>query len=254
MPDANTFLTDWTAIDAIEGWLDLPSAAVMDMLLSAQDELKVGGTGILEIGVWKGRSAALMARHLRQEEDLLMVDPWPRTQEVTEGLTKLMGERLKQHSITLFQGTARELGLSLPAGKRFRFIHIDGEHTAAALRADLLFAMNVLEPAGLIVLDDIFFPMYPQLTQELFTFLAQEGRGLTCILLGFKKAVLCRSKFLSAYGDWIYDHAPATLANRGVAVTLCRTTDRAEWPGYSLIPDIGMPRRGHDDHPEDVRR
>jgi hypothetical protein len=58
---------------------------------------------------------------------------------------------------------------------------------------------------------------------------------------------------MDLYGDWIFGNINAAMADRGTPATLCRTTDRVEWPGFSLIPDIGMPRRGLDGRQDYMR-
>ena len=251
---AHPFTAAWPLVESIEGWLDRESAALLDFMLESQDLLKAPGQGLLEIGVWKGRSAAIMARHLRSGEDVLLADAWLKKDEITANLSTVMAQRFQEHAITLFQGTARELATSIGPARRFRFIHVDGEHTGAGLRADLSLARQVVEPTGLIAVDDIFHPMYPQLTKELFAFLETEGRDLACVVFGFNKAYLCRSRFLDAYGDVVFERINTAMTERGVPVTLCRTTDRMEWPGYSVIADIGMARRGPDYRDDYIRQ
>lgn len=247
---AHPFTVAWTLVESIDGWLDRESAALMDFMLETQDLLKAPGLGLLEIGVWKGRSAALMARHLRSGENVLLADAWLKKDEITTNLSTVMAQRFQEHAITLFQGTARELATSIGPNTRFRFIHVDGEHTGA----DLSLARQIVEPTGLIAVDDIFHPMYPQLTKELFTFLETEGRDLACVTFGFNKAYLCRSRFLDAYGDVVFERINTAMIDREVPVTLCRTTDRMEWPGYSVIADIGMARRGPDYRDDYIRQ
>jgi len=249
----STFNHLWPRIKSIDGWLDLESAALMDFMLASQDLLQVPGQGLLEIGVWKGRSAALLSSHLRLGEDLLLVDSWLQKDDVVANLSSIMGKTFEQHPINLLQGTVRDLSNAIAPTKRFRFIHVDGEHTCSGLRADLLLAHRLMEPTGIIAIDDIFHPMYPHLVREMFAFLDNEGRDLACIMLGFNKAYLCRSRFLDAYGDVIFEKINSGMADRGIPVTLCRTTDRVEWPGYSLIADIGMARRGPDGRNEYMR-
>lgn len=246
MTDTSSFTADWSRIDTIHGWLSREAAALMDFLLAGQDMLKAPGQGLLEIGVWRGRSAALMARSLRDGEDFLLVDSQLKTDDVKQSLSLVLGDRIQSHPITLFQGTASSVASAVPTGKRYRHIHIDGEHTAAGLRADLALARSLLEPTGLIVLDDIFNDLYPQLARELFAFLDGEGRDLTCVLIGFNKAWLCPTRVIDAYADLIFERINDEMLARGVPVTLCRTTDRVEWPGFSVVADTGMRRRGPD--------
>ncbi len=254
MLTSQDFCTDWPRIDAIDGWLPRESAALMDYFLACQDKANLPGTGLLEIGVWKGRSAALMARHLRAAEDMWLLDSWPQQEDVKKSLAAVLGDNIQQHSITLFSGTAREAALAIPLARRYRYIHVDGEHTAAGLRADLVLARRVMEPTGLIVIDDIFHGMYPQLARAMFAFLDNEGRDLACVLLGFNKACLCHTQMMDTYGDLIFESINPEMAAREVPVTLCRTTDRVEWPGYALVHDMGMPRRGPDFNDTYLRR
>ena len=243
----------WPNIDAIEGWLGRESAALMDFMLETQDLINAPGQGLLEIGVWKGRSAALLAAHLRLGEDLVLVDAWLKKDEIIANLSAAMAQGLNLQSVKLFQGTARELATAVGPVRRFRFVHIDGEHTGAGLRADLSLARKITEPTGLIAIDDIFHPMYPHLAKEMFTFLSTEARDLVCVMLGFNKAYLCQSRFLDAYSDIIFQRINDGMANRKAPVTLCRTADRVEWPGYSVIANNGRPRRGPDFNDQYVR-
>ena len=245
MHHAQTFIADWPKIDAVQGWLSVEAAALMDFLLVGQSQLDAPSAGLLEIGVWKGRTSALMARHLRAGETMWLVDTAPQQAEITQNLQAVLGDRFSQLPIQLLQGTAREAQRSL-ADQRFRYIHIDGEHTAGALRGDLALSLQIMAPAGLIVIDDIFNDLYPQLARALFAFLDQEGRDLACVLTGFNKAVLCHTRYMDHYGDLIFEHLHAEMAARRVPVTLCRTTNRVEWPGYSVVSHIGIPRRGPD--------
>jgi hypothetical protein len=48
-------------------------------------------------------------------------------------------------------------------GRQARFIHIDGEHSRAALTKDLELSTAVLQPGGILVLDDMLHPGYPTL-------------------------------------------------------------------------------------------
>ncbi len=243
----------WQHIDAIEGWLDRESAALMDFMLEAQDLVQAPGLGLLEIGVWKGRSAALMAAHLRQGEDIVLVDAWLKKDEIVANLSAALAHRISLQSVKLFQGTSRELATAVGPERRFRFVHVDAEHTGAGLRADLSLARKITEPTGLIAIDDIFHPMYPHLAKEMFDFLDTEGCDLVCLMLGFNKAYLCQSRFLDAYSDVVFQRINDGMTDRKAPVTLCRTTDRVEWPGYSVITNIGRPLRGTDMNIDYVR-
>ena len=65
-------------------------------------------------------------------------------------------------------------------GRRPRFIHIDGEHSRAALTKDLELATAVLAPAGVIVLDDMLHPGYPTLMVAVHEYLGRHPE--MCVL------------------------------------------------------------------------
>src|SRR5580700_10915367 len=60
----------------IAGWFPVPAAAIWDCLLDFQEASGVNGN-LMEIGVWKGKSAGCAALHCRREEFCLFVDPLP---------------------------------------------------------------------------------------------------------------------------------------------------------------------------------
>ncbi|HYC64053.1 MAG TPA: hypothetical protein VEC14_04920, partial [Reyranellaceae bacterium] len=63
----------WEKIDAVPGWFGFQSYAVWRALLEHQQDRKLGGD-LFEIGVWKGRSAAVLATYRRPEEKLYLCD------------------------------------------------------------------------------------------------------------------------------------------------------------------------------------
>jgi hypothetical protein len=60
----------------VEGWFQTPAIAIWDSLLSYQHERKISGN-MLEIGVWKGKSAALVALHCQSDDACVFVDAMP---------------------------------------------------------------------------------------------------------------------------------------------------------------------------------
>jgi hypothetical protein len=60
----------------IEGWFQTPAIAIWDSLLSYQQERQISGN-LLEIGVWKGKSAALAALHCQSDDACVFVDAMP---------------------------------------------------------------------------------------------------------------------------------------------------------------------------------
>ena len=58
---------------SIPGFSYLESLAIWDFLLDVQHEFRIGGD-LMEIGVYYGKSAALMAMHAQKDEEIFLVD------------------------------------------------------------------------------------------------------------------------------------------------------------------------------------
>jgi hypothetical protein len=86
-------------------------------------------------------------------------------------------------------------------GRRARLIHIDGEHSRAALTKDLELATAVLAPEGVIVLDDMLHPGYPTLMVAVHEYL---GRHPEMCVLGIidRETVVAATKFVLCRTDW----------------------------------------------------
>ena len=244
--DSGQFCEDWAKLNAIDGWLSRNSAALLDSVLEAQATLGIPTTGVAEVGVWQGRSAVLMLRHAAADEKVLLLDSWLQVDAIRRSLDATRDLYSPKAAIVVVQDTSMRLIREVDPRVGLRLIHIDGDHTAAGLRQDLLVSRQVLSAHGIIVLDDIFNFVYPQLTKELFTFLDSEGRDLACFLLGFNKAYLCKKRVAEYYGEWIYQNLVDSLERREVPSTLCRTTDKSEWVGFSVVDFEGRMRRGPD--------
>jgi predicted O-methyltransferase YrrM len=92
-------------------------------------------------------------------------------------------------------------------GERVRLVHIDGEHSRAALTKDLELATAVLAPGGVIVLDDMLHPGYPTLMVAVHEYLAHHPE--MCVLaiidretiVAATKFVLCRTEWFKRYEE-----------------------------------------------------
>src|SRR5260370_10858474 len=144
----------------IEGFFAPEAAAAWDVLVDVQEMHSISGA-LGEIGVYQGKSAALLALHVGAAEHLYLADltEYPETQFLhrvlpKERITFLIGRSSKLPAMV---GRIQHLG-------RFRWIHIYGEHTGEAVTNDLRLANFALHERVIICLDDFFNPRYPQLT------------------------------------------------------------------------------------------
>jgi predicted O-methyltransferase YrrM len=229
----------------IPGWFSRESAAIWDTLLSYQEASKIGGN-LLEIGVFQGKSAAMAALHSQPNETCLFVDPMP-LEEVRQRMEQIAPDAKCQY----LQESSQYL-LRYPfvgqAARDFRWIHIDGEHSAQAVSNDLAVAEMLLSDRGMLVLDDFFSPCYPQITQALFRFLEATPGRLTLVLCGYNKGYLCRPRAAREYLTFMQSSLyPNMTARGGGRVTICKTSEPADMNTFGVIDRFNnMDYRGPD--------
>ncbi len=143
--------------------------AIVDSLLSLQGETGISGN-ILEFGVYKGRSAALIGRHLTGEERLVLVD-------ITDYLERGAIAPFRK-SVDLVITPTENFQTAFPAydsqRRSFRFIHIDASHDYRATIHELGMADALLTERGIIALDDFTNLNYSQNIAAIFKYLYTE--------------------------------------------------------------------------------
>ncbi|SDF44733.1 Methyltransferase domain-containing protein [Limimonas halophila] len=129
-----------------------------------------GLTGdLLEIGTHGGRSAAIMAACLGPGETLVCCDPFDlpdaqgnaskRTPDRVLANIRAAVPDLPNAAVRFHRCFSEDLALA--PGDRFRFAHVDGDHSEARTHADLVLCREHLLPGGVVVLDDHGHPAYP---------------------------------------------------------------------------------------------
>ncbi|MDQ6949614.1 MAG: class I SAM-dependent methyltransferase, partial [Actinomycetota bacterium] len=133
-----------------------------------------GVTGdILEIGVYRGKSAVLLGYLRRERERLVLCDPFKQPDtptgaaptrsaaadefvwypEVTRDEFLTTYGRYHAQPPVLYQCPSSELATHENV-RTFRLIHIDGSHAYENVRSDIGLASRMLLPQGLVILDD----------------------------------------------------------------------------------------------------
>ncbi len=229
----------------IPGWFFPVSVAIWDTLLSYQAENNIRGN-LMEIGVFKGKSATMAALHSHTNETCVLVDPMP-LDEVRQRIEHLAPETQCQYLQERSQYLPRYSFLT-EAARDFRWIHIDGEHTAQAVSNDLAVAETLLSDRGILTLDDFFSPSYPQITLALFRFMEANPGRLALILCGYNKCYLCRPNAAREYLTFIRSSLYRNLVKRNCKqVTVCKTTEPADMNTFGVIERFSnMDHRGPD--------
>ena len=227
------------------GWFYGQSAAIWDTLLSYQEATNNDGN-LLEIGVFQGKSAGMAALHRRGNETCVFVDPMP-LDHVESRIKEVIPSAKCQYLQEFSQFLPRHPFVR-DAARDFRWIHIDGEHSAQAVCNDLAIAEMLLSDRGILVLDDFFSPSYPQITQALFRFLEATPNRLTLVLCGYNKGYLCRPRAAREYLTFMQNSLYPNLARRNCSnVTICKTSDPADMNTFGIIDRYkDMDYRGPD--------
>ena len=174
---------------------------------------RVPAGDLLEIGVLEGRSLLPAAAVRRRGEYVVAVDPfeglgdepalraggsakraafeanWGR---VLAGATG--GLQVHRQGSDAFGPAARA------AGRRFRYVSVDGDHGVEATRRDLELASDLLLGGGVISLDDVFNAEWPSVGQAAAAFL--DGHpDLRAFAAGWNRLMICGRADVTHYQD-----------------------------------------------------
>jgi Methyltransferase domain len=217
--------------DWITGWFQEGAIATWDSLLAWQATLAISGN-LFEIGVFKGKSAALMALRSCPQEICVFVDAILRREAID------VIETIRPANNVWWREMSQDIpsdGRLLPLAGTCRWIHIDGDHSSRGVLNDLEIATGLLSPEGVICLDDFMNPAYPQVTMATFRFLEGRPGELSLFLTGFNKGYLCRVAYAPTYLRFLKGRLLAELHRRELTdVTLWKTTDPEDMNCFGL--------------------
>jgi SAM-dependent methyltransferase len=214
-------MLSWDKIDAIPGWFGFHSYALWRCLLDRQATIK---GDLFEIGVWKGRSAAVLASYCKDGERLYLCDLDLDEQAVRRAFDSV-GAVARQ--ATTLSGPSGDLPAKLDLRamhQTVRWMHIDGEHTGTAVYSELELAHRIVQRDGLVVIDDFFSPRYPANTTEAVRYLEKNPFHFRLLAVAFNKGYFCRPESLPWYMDFIQTELSAALLRYDCKTTIFKTT------------------------------
>lgn len=188
------------------------AAAIACATMRIQSEAGIAGHAA-EIGTFEGRFFIAMAHALAPGERAIGIDhfEWPDPAVIERFKKNLAEHGPKDDRVVVHKADSRRMTpdglLALAPGKRVRFFHIDGEHTADHLSKDLLLAFATLDPKGVICLDDMLHPGYPLLGLTVDEFLrAHPDLRVFCVIdrediVAAAKFMICREEQVEFYAD-----------------------------------------------------
>ncbi|MEU9736248.1 class I SAM-dependent methyltransferase [Streptomyces sp. NPDC048002] len=203
----------------VPGWFPALDQTLFTWLLDRQRSLGERGD-LLELGVYLGKSAILLGRHLRPGETFTVCDLFEsdapdganraETSKSYASLTRQAFERnyLSFHDTLprVLQAPSSVVAHEVPPGS-CRFVHIDASHLYEHVYDDIGAARELLVPDGIVVLDDFRSEHTPGVSVA--TWEAVLNRGLRPVCLSTQKL----------YGTWgdpepVQEELLATLRSR----------------------------------------
>ncbi|WP_052285700.1 class I SAM-dependent methyltransferase [Kluyvera genomosp. 1] len=189
----------------IEGWLYEGAAFMTQHLLSAQKSLGTN-SGVLEIGVYKGKYLSFLSSESQSPTvgiDVFIFDQKEEAEKNVAYVCEILG---KENTSKLIRANTRILDkksltsiLSSAGIERLTFASIDGDHSSEGVYNDLELVESVLAPGGIIAVDDMFSSVSPAVSEGFFNYINNSESKLKPIAFSDNKL------FLTTHGyDEIY--------------------------------------------------
>jgi hypothetical protein len=213
------FFSETKAIaDDIEGMLSPFSMAAVDSLLALQAQRGITGD-IVEMGTFRGKSAAVLGRRMSQAETLHLFD-------IEDYLDR---DSLRRAGTNFDFTLADTLDLSRWKLRKFkksvRFCHVDASHAFDPTVHEMGLADYMLSNEGILCLDDFANLNFSQILAATYKYLFTKPTNLTVFLVTAEKAYLCRKSAFPAYAKFIVDGLIPSMLERGVPNTCIARTD-----------------------------
>lgn len=153
-------------LDDIPGWFKRMDMELFRLLLDETEE-RLGGGDLAELGVYLGKSAALMGFALHPGETFTVIDLFSDPAQAADNQSE-NDEQYAELSRESFERHYRQFHDELPvvvqgpsetivdhaAHGTHRFVHIDASHLYEHVVGDIAAARTLLAPDGVVVFDD----------------------------------------------------------------------------------------------------
>ena len=195
----------------------------------------------LEIGTWHGRSAVIFASYVSDKQGVYWgIEPEHTRAQITEDNCKKVcpnGKIVVERNISNY---SEILNNRIPW---FDIVHIDGEHSYNAVYHDLDIVKNVILKEGLIILDDFFFDLYPQITQAVFKWL-DNNPDYVLLAAGVCKGIICNKMQYRNYADMILNEEFITELKKYDTgyqnITITRTSPLMDCPTIGISTNVSI--------------
>jgi len=187
-------------VPSIPGWFDVAFLPILRGIHKVQRAKNVTGN-LCEIGVYHGRSFIPIYLHSRREETVVGIDRFedayiideqgntviPNADEVIRHLEAVRDPSVELGAIHFVHGSSAAIS-ELPHGPH-RIVHIDGDHSYEGTRHDLALAEMAIAQGGVILIDDVWNPRWPDVIRAVIESL--DDGIFVPVVIAHGKLVVC---------------------------------------------------------------
>lgn len=192
----------------IGGWFARSDAEIFRILLYNQFQNGTQGA-IAEIGVHHGKSFIPLAL-CNDSRNCYAIDIFGQQGlnidvsgkgDRERFVANLLAHQVRASDIHIDARLSTDVKADDITGKvgKVRFFHIDGGHHFDAITGDLKLGEQVLLDDGIIAVDDVFRPEWPEVSIGLFAFLRECKTDLAIFAIGYNKTYLCKRPSIGRY-------------------------------------------------------
>lgn len=198
-------------ISRLPGWLESQAIDLLSFL--AYNQTLQGVTGdMMEIGVYKGKSASVLGYHLNDQETLHVCDTFRGYNDVESDFRQEFLDNY--HSIV--EGKTPVTIHAMESDKlaerydptndaKFRIWHVDGLHSAEATYADLDLGRHLLiEEGGILIADDFLNQDWLGVNEGVNNFL-NDYKDYCVVAQGYNKTIIVKKTDYEYYYNAIKD-------------------------------------------------
>jgi predicted O-methyltransferase YrrM len=206
-------------VDEIPGWFMRMDMEVFNHLLEQTGE-RLGGGDLAELGVYLGKSAALIGWRRQPGETFTVVDLFEQEASAEENraenedqYAELSQEAFEKYYLTVHdtlpvvvRGPSASV-VDHAAHGTHRFVHVDASHLYEHVVEDIAAARTLLKPGGVVVFDDFRAPHTPGVAAAVWQATTQDLRPFAITVNKLYATFDDTQPWLDVLAGWIDERA-----------------------------------------------
>jgi Methyltransferase domain len=152
---------------------------------------------------------------------------------VAQGLAAARVEKVRTDSLAL---TLRDANQLAKKHGRFAAFSVDGCHEVTHTMADIEFAMSVVDPRGIIFVDDYINPQWPGVGEAVAKMYLLRNFAFVPLAYGCNKLILCSISYHKTYLALMRDYLKAAHPK-----TPFKEVTRFGFRTLTVLPKLGVP-------------